>query len=212
MNPNIKVKKGLTLKHFFFLALVLLFTACSEQDNDIVERSWGSMKGLEDLVGNMNDTSYSSVRSKPPRHNAYNTPVKIENYEGKFLWAEYAATWCKTCEQQASQVKKVQSLLKDQISFMTVITGQSTRYGDHGTVGSAMLWASRHRLDPQHVYAAKLWYKTIPEHRLFSPQGHTLFVHVGYLDSSQILDIIEYYRAGWETYAQTGEAASWMKF
>lgn len=200
------------MKNIFFLLLVLLFTACSEQDNDIVERSWGSIEGLEKLVGNMNDTSYSSVRSKPPRYNAYNTPVKIESYEGKFLWAEYAATWCKTCSQQAPQVKKVQSTLQDQISFITVMTGQSTRYGDHGTVKSAMLWASKHQLDPRHVYAAKLWYKTIPEHRLFSPQGHTLFVHVGYLNSDQILKIIEYYRAGWETYEQTGEPASWMKF
>lgn len=200
------------MKNTFFLVLVLLFTACSEQDNNIVERSWGSMEGLEKLVGNMNDISYSSVRSKPPRYNAYNSPVKIESYEGKFLWAEYAATWCKTCSQQAPQIKKIQSSLKDQISFITVMTGQSTRYGDHGTVKSAMLWASKHQLDPRHVYAAKLWNKTIPEHRLFSPEGHTLFVHVGYLNSGQILKIIEYYTTGWKTYKQTGEPASWMKF
>ncbi len=200
------------MKKIFTLVFIVLFSACSEQDNGIVERSWGSMEGLQNLVGNMNDTSYSSVRFKAPRYNAYNTPVKIEDYEGKFLWAEYAATWCKTCEQQAPQVKKVQSILRDQISFMTVITGQSTRYGDHGTVQSAMLWASRHQLDPRHVYAAKLWYKTIPEHRLFSPQGHTLFVHVGYLNSTKIIEIIEYYRSGWETYEHTGEPAEWMKF
>ncbi len=200
------------MKYTLLLMALLLFSACSDQEQQVVERSWGSMKGLEQLVGNMNDTSYSDIRSKPPRFNAYNTPVKIDTYEGKFLWAEYAATWCKTCTQQAPQVKKVQSLLKDQVSFMTVMTGQSTRYGDHGTVKSAMLWASKHHLDPQHVYAAKLWYKTIPEHRLFSPEGHTLFVHVGYLNSEQILNIIQYYKRGWETYKQTGEAAEWMKF
>ena len=200
------------MKTAYLLLVLLLFTACSEQDNPVVERSWGSMKGLENLVGNMNDTSYSTVRSLPPRYNAYNTPVKIESYEGKFLWAEYAATWCKTCSQQTPQVKKAHNALKDRVSFITVMTGQSTRYGDHGTVKSALLWASKHHLDPRHVYAAKLWYKTVPEHRLFSPQGHTLFVHVGYLNSQQILNIIDYYQTGWELYERTGEPAEWMKF
>jgi len=200
------------MKNTLLLVLLFLFSACNDQGQQVVERSWGSMKGLEKLVGNMNDTSYSTVREQPPRLNAYNTPVKIESYEGRFLWAEYAATWCKTCAQQAPQIKKAQAMLKNEVSFITVMTGQSTRYGDHGTVKSAMLWASKHQLDPRHVYAAKLWYKTIPEHRLFSPEGHTLFVHVGYLNSEQILKIIEYYKTGWERYKQTGEAAEWMTF
>lgn len=200
------------MKHFFFLLLIFLFSACNQQENSIVERSWGSMQGLDKLVGNMSDTSYSSIRSQPPRFNAYDTAVPIEHYEGKFLWTEYAASWCKVCKSQAPQVRRVQAQLKDSISFITIMTAESTRYGDHGTVKSAMLWASQNQLDPKHVFAAKLWHKTIPEHRLFSPEGHTLFVHVGYLSAQQILEIIDYYKNGWESYQANGDAPEWMHF
>ena len=200
------------MKKFSLLLLIFLLSACNQQEDSIVERSWGSMKGLDKLVGNMNDTSYSSIRSQPPRNNAYDVAVPIEHYEGKFLWAEYAASWCKTCKSQAPQVRRVQAQLKDSISFITIMTAESTRYGDHGTVKSAMLWASQNQLNPQHVFAAKLWHKTIPEHRFFSPEGHTLFVHVGYLSAQQILEIINHYKSGWELYKQTGEVENWMKF
>ena len=41
-------------------------------------------------------------------------------------------------------------------------------------------------------------------------QGHTLFVHVGYLNGEQIKQVIDYYRTGWEKWSETGEEADWM--
>ena len=67
-------------------------------------------------------------------------------------------------------------------------------------------------IDPERVLAAELWYKTVPEHRFYSPEGHTLFVHVGYLSAEQIRKVIDYYKTGWENWAETGEEASWMTF
>ena len=191
------------MRNILFLFLILLITGCNEKGDQIVERSWGSMQGLENLVGNMDDTSYSGVRSHS-RLNALNIPVKISNYGGKYLWAEYAASWCHTCAQQVPQVKQAEAILYGEVNFITVMTGKSTKYDDHATVDTAKTWAAQYQHDPQHVYAAKLWYKTIPEHRFFSPEGHTLFVHVGYLNTQQIVQIINFYIKAWQEYQQIG--------
>ncbi len=202
--------KESSVRYLCFILIVLFLNACSEENPAVVERSWGEMKGLESLVGNMSDTSYSHVLNMPPRLNALGEEVPIALYEGKYLWAEYAASWCKTCQRQAPQVRQVQARYSSDVNFITIMTGKSTAYNDHATVQTAKEWARRHQLDPQHVLSARLWYKTIPEHRLFSPEGHTLFVHVGYLDAWQISDIIQYYKKDYEAYKTYGTYADWM--
>lgn len=199
---------GVIMKTFFTLFLLLFLSACENQnratETSSQGQSWGSMKGLENLVGNMNDTSYSGVRNKPARFNALNQAVPIQSYAGKFLWADYAASWCKTCSKQAPQTKQAESTFKNEVNFITVMTGKSNAYNDHATVATAKSWASQHQLDPQHVFAAKLWFKTIPEHRLFSPEGQTLFVHVGYLSNQEIQNTILHYTKAWREYKLSG--------
>lgn len=195
-----------------FILLFLLISSAGCGSKGPVKRSWGRMEGLEKIVGNMNDTSYSSVRSQKPRFNAQEQPVYMSNFTGKFVWAEYAATWCKTCTWQTPQTKNVQKKLKDEIVFITIMTGKSNKYNDHATVETAQQWANRFNLDPAKVIAAELWFKTIPEHRLFSPEGHTLFVHVGALTADQIEEVIKYYQTGWNNWRESGQPADWMTF
>ena len=76
-------------------------------DQGPVERSWGKMEGLKEIVGNMNDNSYSSGRTQEPRPNALGEPVSMTDFEGSFVWSEYAATWCKACSQQTPQKNEV---------------------------------------------------------------------------------------------------------
>ena len=170
------------------------------------------MKGLENIVGNMNDISYSSGRTQEPRANALDQPVSMTDFEGKFVWSEYAATWCPVCAQQTPETKKVEKELREEIVFLTIMTGKSNAYNDHATVATAKEWVGRYKLDANRVLAAELWFKTIPEHRFYSPQGHTLFVHVGFLSAEQIREVIAYYRTGWEHWAETGERAKWMTY
>ena len=170
------------------------------------------MKGLENIVGNMNDISYSSGRTQEPRANAFDQPVSMTDFEGKFVWSEYAATWCPVCAQQTPETKKVEKELREEIVFLTIMTGKSNAYNDHATVATAKEWVGRYKLDANRVLAAELWFKTIPEHRFYSPQGHTLFVHVGFLSAEQIREVIAYYRTGWEHWAETGERAKWMTY
>lgn len=190
-----------------FLSLVLSVSSCG--DGGPVKRSWGKMKGLDKVVGNMNDDSYSTGRTQESRLNALGHPVHMTDFEGRFVWSEYAATWCAICAKQTPETQQVEAE-HDGIVFLTVMTGKSNAYDDHATVETAKQWAGRFHLDPERVIAAELWYKTVPEHRFYSPRGHTLFVHVGYLSAGQIREVIEYYRTGWKAWAETGRKAKWM--
>jgi len=199
------------MKQIFWLLIpVFIFLPGGCGDQGPVEMHWGRMKGLEDIVGNMNDDSYSTGRTQEPRPNALGEPVHMTDFEGEFVWAEYAATWCKACQQQTPVTKRVEAELGDEIVFLTIMTGKSNQYNDHATQATARQWARKYQLSPERVLAAELWYKTVPEHRFYSPQGHTLFVHVGFLNSEQIRQVIDYYRTGWQKWSETGEAAEWM--
>jgi hypothetical protein len=188
-------------------AAILFVAGCG--DGGPVKRSWGKMEGLDKVVGNMYDDSYSTGRTQEPRLNALGRPVHMTDFEGRFVWSEYAATWCAVCAKQTPETMKVEDE-HTEIVFLTVMTGKSNAYDDHATVETAKQWAGRFHLESERVIAAELWFKTVPEHRFYSPQGHTLFVHVGYLSASQIREIIEYYRTGWETWSETGQKAKWM--
>ena len=199
-------------KYFLLLLLPLVLTISGCSDQGPVKRSWGRMKGLDKIVGNLNDTSYSTGRTQRPRPNALGNPVSMTAFEGRFVWSEYAATWCNVCARQTPETKKVEKEMQVQVVFLTIMTGKSNKYNDHATVATAQQWAGRFNIAPEHVLAAELWFKTVPEHRFYSPQGHTLFVHVGYLSADQIREVIAYYKTDWEHWANTGEKAKWMKF
>ena len=190
------------------LALALMLCRCG--DEGPVKRSWGKMKGLEKIVGNMNDVSYSSGRTQEPRKNALGDPVHMTDFEGIFLWSEYAATWCQACARQTPETRRVEAETEGRVEFLTIMTGKSAQYNDHATVATAKEWSNRFGLEPERVLASDLWFKTVPEHRLYSPQGHTLFVHVGYLSAEQIRSVITYYRTDWQHWLETGERAKWM--
>lgn len=192
------------------LVFCLLVAGCGKQTGP-VKRSWGRMKGLDKVVGNMKDVSYSTGRTQKPRMNANGKPVHMTDFSGKFVWSEYAASWCKTCAWQTPQTKKAEADLGDEIVFLTVMTGKGRAYNDHATVDTAKKWSSRFNLDPERTIAAELWYKVIPEHRFYSPEGHTLFVHVGALNSEQIKAVISFYKSGYANWQKTGKKAKWMK-
>jgi len=160
----------------------------------------------------MNEISYSLVRMMKPRLNALQKPVAMQDYEGQFLWSEYVSPMCKAAREQTPETGKVKAAIGEQVAFLTIMTANSHNYNDHATVSTARQWSDQFHLDPERVLAADLWYKTVPEHRFFSPQGHTLFVHVGYLNATQIMDTISYYETGWEKWSQAGEPADWMTF
>jgi len=138
--------------------------------------------------------------------------VHITDFEGEFIWSEYAAAWCETCEWQSPVTKKVSQELKGEVVFLTIMTARSEKYEDNADEHTAKDWAEKFALDKTRTLAAvELWSKTIPEHRFYSPEGHLLFAHVGALSGDQIKEVITYYRSDWDQWKKTGEKASWMK-
>ena len=136
----------------------------------------------------------------------------MQAFEGRFVWSEYVAPWCSTSAKQTPETKRAESELGGQVAFITIMTSNEPNDIEPATVEVARRWSGRFQLDPRRVIAADLRSKTIPEHRFYSPQGHTLFVHVGYLNTDQIRETINYYKAGWEKWFNGGEAAEWMTF
>jgi hypothetical protein len=118
-------------KIFWLLIPVYFFVLGGCGDQGPVEQSWGKMKGLEYIVGNMNDDSYSTGRTQEPRPNALGEPVHMTEFEGEFVWAEYAATWCKACTQQTPVTKRVEADLGEEIvlrNLFVIIVIDSKNY------------------------------------------------------------------------------------
>jgi thiol-disulfide isomerase/thioredoxin len=167
-------------------------------------------------VGNMNDFSYSKQRTDREllyRVNANGQMVSIVDWEGKFIWADYAAPWCGACETQASVIKSLEHAFSDDVVFMTVMTSASPGYESIPTHETARAWAQRFGLDPKRVVAAtNLWSMTIPTHVLYSPEGQTLYCITGYLPANQIRSIISLYTQDWKRWSENGVIADWMRF
>jgi len=209
------LNKFFIMQKLVLLTLMLLFLqfGCDQYHQGPVKRSWGRMKGLEQLVGNMNDTTYSRTLSLKPRLNALGRPTSLAQFRQKYIWIEDVASWCPTCAKQTPQTQKAKKGYEREVAFITIITSKGQSYNDIPTVDTAKEWTNRYNLNPAHVLVAEnLWAKTIPEHRLISPEGHTLFVHVGFLTADQIGEVIDYYKPEWDRWKKTNEPASWMKF
>ena len=167
-------------------------------------------------VGNMNDHSYSGLvteGSVVTRVNGLGQPVAMDRFRGKFVWATYAAPWCRPCVSQASAVKTIENESPRRTVFLTVMTSKSTKYNDVPNQETARVWADRFGLDRSCVLAAtNLWAWTVPAHILYSPHGQTLYRSTGYLSADQIRYIRNRYVQEWELHATTGKTAGWMLF
>ena len=62
-------------------------------------------------VGNMDDYTYSGQRSDEGcvyRVNGHGEEVCVADFEGRFVWADYAAPWCRPCVAQAKIIKALE--------------------------------------------------------------------------------------------------------
>ena len=167
-------------------------------------------------TGKMNDYTYGG-QIEPgqvtSRINAAGRRVSVDQFKGRFVWADYAAPWCGPCAPQAQAIKALESRHDKQVVFLTVMTSKAVGYGNVPDQQTARAWSQRFGLDPQRVVAAdNLWGMTIPTHILYSPSGQTLYRSTGYLPAQQITEILNHYREDWERWDRNGEMADWMRF
>jgi len=159
-----------------------------------------SAEPVSTVVGNMNDTSYYGQRGQVFRPNAKGEMVCLDQYEGKFVWADYAAPWCPACKPQTRDIKQLDGRCGKDVVFLTVMTSDMKGYGDPATQQTAASWAKAFGLDPTRVLAADLTAKTIPKHILFSPDGQVLFEKTGQMGPSDIRSTLDRCRKQWQAW------------
>ncbi len=163
-------------------------------------------------VGVMSDRSYFKGRDTPPRISASGKQIAMPQFEGSFLWAEYAAPWCSPCGPQSRVIADLDGSMDDSIVFLTVMTSETGGYGHPATHRTAQSWARAHRLDPDLVVAATdLTSVTIPRHIFYSPEGQMLFLKTGTMRAAEIRDVISKRSADWNAWNETGKLARWMR-
>jgi len=150
----------------------------------------------QERVGDLSDRSYFGARGNE-RVSASGRTMRMEQFEGHFVWVDYAAPWCSPCNSQAPTIRELEAAATDDVVFLTIMTSDMGGYGDPATRSTAESWATRHGLDPAHVLAADLTSVTVPRHILFSPEGQMLFLKTGTMSAGEIRDVIARSVADW---------------
>ena len=114
--------------------------------------------------------------------------VSLSDYFGRYLWVDYAAEWCSYCEPQARTLKGLEQKYRDQIMFLTVVTG-TAKVMEPPSAETAMQWARRFDLAPDRVLA-NFRTNTLPYHILYAPSGAILFQGSGLLDAGKITRVL----------------------
>ena len=122
--------------------------------------------------------------------NALGESVSLRQFSGKYVWVDYAAEWCASCGPQSQAIRSLAVSAPDSVVFITVMTSEVGGYGHPATQDTAARWAQRLSLQPEHVVAADLTSLTLPQHRLFGPEGRELYSHAGQLPASRIREVL----------------------
>jgi len=117
--------------------------------------------------------------------------VSLDEFKGRYVWADYAAEWCGYCTPQTKTIKSLDRNIGDKILFITVVTG-TNEVMKPPTVESAKSWAKRFNLDPKKVLA-KFSTDTLPYHILYAPSGDILYQGSGLYNEKKITEIIKKY-------------------
>lgn len=157
-------------------------------------------QSISPAIGNMTDTSYYGHRGKTFRPNANGQMICFDQFEDHFLWVDYAAPWCSTCEPQTAAIREVESSCSGNIVFLTVMTSDDGGYGDPATRQTAKRWSAMFQLDPSRVVAADLTATTVPKHILFSPDGQVLFEQTGQMNANEIRQTLARCRQDWQSW------------
>ncbi len=152
-------------------------------------------------VGDYDDHSYSGGRGKLYGPNALGQPVGAHQFEGRFVFVEYAAPWCSSSGPQAVSFRNLMNrgtFADRDVVFLTVMTGGEEALAP-STRETAAEWAARYGLDPSRVAAEGQSSRTVPQHALFSPSGQTLFRQEGQLSEDQMAEILQRHIDEWHT-------------
>lgn len=148
----------------------------------------------------LEDFSYGNGRDVK-RIDGNGDTVSWGDFSGNFVWAEYAAAWCSTCDRQASELRGMD---QKEVVHITIMTIEMGGYGHPATQQTAANWARHYDLDPADVIAADMTSKTVPHHILFSPEGQILFEQSGFISRDNIGRVISAQQKNWKEWKTSG--------
>jgi len=172
-----------------FLSICVTLAGCTTSD---------PRDAVDAYVGDFADESYAGERGSVIGRTAEGAPVSPEQFEGHFVWVDYAAPWCPPCDPQARAIADLERLLGERVVFLTVVTsGEGVM--TQPTPAGAGSWARKYGLPKERVVAgASHAGMVVPQHLLFSPTGQTLYRHKGLLYSDQISGTLVDHMTRWK--------------
>lgn len=150
----------------------------------------------EPYVGDLADRSYSAMRHTR-FVSATGEAIALTDFAGDFVWLDYAAPWCSTCDPQSRTISTLERSLGHEVVFLTVITTDMNL--NPATPQTARSWARRYNLQTGQVLVGA-WARFLPQHVLFSPTGQTLYRHTGLLTAEQIKSVLLAHVESWQEY------------
>ncbi|MBK1674010.1 hypothetical protein CKO35_11960 [Ectothiorhodospira shaposhnikovii] len=112
-----------------------------------------------------------------------------DRVDNGWIWVTYAAAWCGASQSQASPIRELHRSAMPSLQVYTVLTGADEPFQPAG-VGDARRWAGRFGLPPEGVLAEGHSTRTLPQHLLIGPDGRTWYRYIGYLQATEMRDII----------------------
>lgn len=122
------------------------------------------------------------------------TEVDVCHDVGGFdwIWVTYAAPWCSASNSQAAHIRTFQDSIEPDVALYTVLTSGHEPFSA-ATISHARAWASAKGLPPDHVLAEES-IRTIPQHLLIGPDGRTYYRYVGFLQTEDMLQLLDDFR------------------
>ena len=101
-------------------------------------------------------------------------PIELKQYEGKTVFINFWATWCKPCIEEMPSIEKVQNILKNEDLVFFLASGESAEEID----------AFRNAHDYKFNYARienseELGIQVLPTTFIFNPEGKLVFSDAG---------------------------------
>ncbi len=148
----------------------------------------------EHYVADLTDRSYAAMRHTR-FVSATGEAIALADFAGDFVWLDYAAPWCSTCDPQSRIISALERSLGHEIVFLTVITTDMNL--KQATPQTARDWARRYNLQADQVLVGA-GARFLPQHVLFSPTGQTLYRHTGFLTAEKIKNLLLAHVENWQ--------------
>jgi cytochrome c biogenesis protein CcmG/thiol:disulfide interchange protein DsbE len=110
-------------------------------------------------------------------------PVKLSNYQGKYVYLDFWASWCAPCKRSFPWMGELQKRYGANGLQVVAINVDATRadaerFLAQTPAGFVVAW------DPAGVTPLQYAIKGMPSSVLIDPAGNIVFVHAGYNDDS----------------------------